>query len=299
MTNHEKPVFSDRDRSYIRRFTRVIEYIYAHLDEDPDLETLADVAALSQWHWHRIWQSTYGESIFATVKRLRLHRAAGDLGHTDLEISRIARRAGYSSAEAFNRSFKQVYGQPPAQFRSSSESKRLHPVALSLPISKHKGLSAMHAVEVKSLPSAKMAVIPHHGSYMQIGKAFETLVGVLITQIGPGVNEPLRALYFSDPTQVAEEDLRSAAGAVVPDTFPIEEPLEAYQVRSGDYAILRHTGPYPELRWAYEWLYGEWLPNSGRVPADAPCMEIYVNNPREIAPADLITDICLPLKTAR
>ena len=79
MTNHEKLKLSPRDNGYIRRFTRVIEYIYANLDEDPDLPTLAEVAALSPSHWHRIWQATYGESIFATVKRLRLHRAAGDL----------------------------------------------------------------------------------------------------------------------------------------------------------------------------------------------------------------------------
>ncbi len=298
MTNHEKPVFSARDRGYIRRFTRVIEYIYAHLDEDPDLETLADVAALSQWHWHRIWQCTYGESIFATVKRLRLHRAAGDLGHSDQEIRVIAARAGYGSTEAFTRSFKQAYGQTPWQFRTSSQSMRPHPVTDELPVSRQKGLTQMHEIEIREMPPKKLAVIPHQGAYMQIGKAFETLVGVLTTQIGPRINEPLRAIYFSDPTKVSEEDLRSAAGAVVPDTFPIEEPLEAYQAQGGDYAILRHTGPYPELRWAYEWLFGEWLPNSGRVPADAPCMEIYQNNPREIPPADLITDICLPLKAA-
>lgn len=42
---------------YVRRFTRVVEYIYAHLDQAPDLNTLADVAALSPWHWHRTWQA--------------------------------------------------------------------------------------------------------------------------------------------------------------------------------------------------------------------------------------------------
>ena len=298
MTNQENSVFSAKDRGYIRRFTRVIEYIYAHLDEDPDLETLADVAALSPWHWHRIWQSTYGESIFVTVKRLRLHRAAGDLGHSDQEISKIAKRAGYGSSEAFSRSFKLAYGQTPAQFRSASKSNRYHPMDISLPNTMPRGLSVMRSVEITHFPSAKMALIPHRGSYMQIGKAFETLVGVLMTQVGPGCDEPLRALYFSDPTQVPEEDLRSAAGAVVPEVFPIEAPLEAYQVERGDYAVLRHIGPYPELRGSYEWLYGEWLPNSGRVPADAPCMEIYRNNPREVAPADLITDICLPLQPA-
>ncbi len=52
------------------------------------------------------------------------------------------------------------------------------------------------------------------------------------------------------------------------------------------------------MKWAYEWLYGEWLTQSGREPDDAPCLEVYLNNPRDTAPADLLTDICLPLKPA-
>ena len=67
MTNHEKLTLSPRDNGYIRRFTRVIEYIYANLDEDPDLATLAEVAALSPSHWHRVWQSTTSRTTTLTT----------------------------------------------------------------------------------------------------------------------------------------------------------------------------------------------------------------------------------------
>jgi AraC family transcriptional regulator len=49
------------------------------------------------------------------------------------------------------------------------------------------------------------------------------------------------------------------------------------------------------MRAAYEWLYGTWLVQSGREAADAPVFEEYLNNPKETAPADLHTEICLPL----
>lgn len=49
------------------------------------------------------------------------------------------------------------------------------------------------------------------------------------------------------------------------------------------------------MRAGYQWLYGEWLVRSGLEPADAPVFEEYLNNPRDTAPSDLLTDIYLPL----
>ncbi|WP_428646033.1 AraC family transcriptional regulator [Roseibium sp.] len=298
MSHHEKQSVSPKDNGYVRRFTRVIEYIYAHLDEDPDLTTLAEVAALSPWHWHRVWQSTYGESVVATVKRLRLHRAAADLAYTDMTLAAIARRAGYGSQEAFSRSFKTSYGQTPSSYRAASLKNRLQPAHGGAPVPLSQGKLLMHDVEIKSLPSEKLAVLRHKGPYMEIGKAFETLLGLLVSRQLIGRAGPAKALYFSDPTQVPEDELQSVAGVVVGEDFPVDAPLEALETRGGDYAVLRYKGPYADMKRAYDWLYGDWLARSGREPADAPCMEIYLNNPRDTAPADLLTDICLPLKPA-
>ncbi len=66
--------------------------------------------------------------------------------------------------------------------------------------------------------------------------------------------------------------------------------------RGGDYAVLRHSGPYPEMKEAYRWLYREWLPQSGRCGADAPPFELYVNMPGTTAPEDLLTDIHVSLR---
>ena len=298
MTQHEKQTISPKDNGYIRRFSRVIEYIYANLDQDPDLATLAEIAALSPWHWHRVWQSTYGESIVATVKRLRLHRAAADLSYTDTPIAQVAKRAGYGSLEAFSRSFKQAYGHSPSSYRSAGVQARVQPAHGGAPVPQSKGHSLMHEVEIKSLPSEHLAVLRHKGPYMEIGKAFENLIGILASRNLMGQVGAMKALYFSDPTHVPEEELQSAAGVAVSDSMAVEAPLEQVEVRGGDYAVLQYKGPYADMKWAYEWLYGEWLTQSGREPADAPCVEIYLNNPRETAPADLLTDICLPLKPA-
>ena len=61
-------------------------------------------------------------------------------------------------------------------------------------------------------------------------------------------------------------------------------------------AFIRHLGPYAELGVAYRWLYGQWLPTSGREPADGPPFEVYLNNPEDTPPDELITEIHIPLK---
>lgn len=285
------PAETASQASYVRRFTRVIEYIYAHLDEAPDLNTLADVAALSPYHWHRTWQAVYGESVINTVKRLRLQRAAADLANTDMALEAIWPRAGYGSLAAFSRSFKDAYGLTPTEYRKAGSHTRF-----AMPASP-KGVSAMPDVAIRTLAPAELAVIPHRGSYMEIGRAFETLFGTLGARnlLRPGLC--MRGLFYSDPTSVPEAELQSAAGIVLPDAaFPVETPLERRSLRGGDYAVLRHKGPYSDMRTAYDWLYGEWLVRSGREAADAPVFEDYLNNPREVAPTELLTDICLPLK---
>ena len=57
-----------------------------------------------------------------------------------------------------------------------------------------------------------------------------------------------------------------------------------------------HVGPYAELDRAYTWLFGDWLPESGEEAADAPAVEEYLNDPRTVSPAELRTDIWLPLR---
>jgi AraC family transcriptional regulator len=140
-------------------------------------------------------------------------------------------------------------------------------------------------------------VIPHKGSYMEIGKAFEMLFGTLGARNLLRPDLCMKGLFYSDPTSVPEAELQSAAGILIPDAqFPVEAPLQRVELRGGEYAVLRHKGPYSDMKAAYDWLYGEWLVQSGREAADAPVFEDYLNNPREVPPTELLTDICLPLK---
>ena len=50
-------------------------------------QTLAEVAAMSPYHWHRIYHAMRGETAVATAKRLRLQRASVELAQTNATMA--------------------------------------------------------------------------------------------------------------------------------------------------------------------------------------------------------------------
>lgn len=274
--------------SYEDRLHRVTEYLYDHLDGNLDLNSVAGVAALSPYHWHRIYQAIRGESVTATAKRLRLQRAGADLANTQRPLDDVASRAGYGSVAAFTRAFSDAYGLPPARYREAGSHTDFRPGLISSP-------HATWEVKVHSLPTLTLLSASHIGRYMDIGRAFESLFvragaeGLLPASIR------MMAVFLDDPTLVPEDQLRSCAGLVVEESIEPSAPLEIYAVAGGEYAILRHRGPYSDMRAAYQWLFGTWLPQSGRQPADRAVIEEYLNSPQDTAPSELLTNLCLPL----
>jgi AraC family transcriptional regulator len=274
---------------YEARLNRVLDHIYDHLDEPLDIDRLAAIACLSPYHWHRIYQAMVGETVAVTVRRLRLHRAAGYLANGAMPIAEIAERSGYGSLQSFSRTFSAVYGMPPAQYRKEGTHRRFRPTQSG------DNQMTMREVVIRDVPAMSVISVDHVGPYMQIGKAFDSLIGWLASRNLLSAQMRMVGIYYDDPGIVPEAELRSKAGVVLPHDVDAAGPVGITPVRGGQYAVLRHQGPYSDMRAAYEWLYGTWLVQSGREAADAPVFEEYLNNPKETAPTDLLTEICLPL----
>jgi AraC family transcriptional regulator len=99
-----------------------------------------------------------------------------------------------------------------------------------------------------------------------------------------------------DPDVTPADKLRMDCCVTVAESFrPEGGEVGVQTVAGGDHAVVTHRGPYSRLGETYRWLYGVWLPGSGREPADAPPFEVYRNTPGETPPEDLLTDVHLPL----
>ena len=274
--------------SYEDRVLRVLTYIHDHPDGDLSLDVLADVAAMSRFHWHRVFRAITGETCAQAVRRVRLHRAAIRLVQTDKPVTQVANDVGYPNLKSFARAFSEAYGSSPAAFRRAGQFLPAHPRFRT-------GEYPMHPITTRTEPARRVVALPHSGAYAHIGKSFETF-GALCESRGlwPHVG-PMIGVYLDSPDDVPEDKLRSYAGA----EFRGDETpagMENLQIKGGKTAVLTFKGPYSGLHAAYHTLFGNWLPQSGEEPADQPCYEIYLNDPRETAPDELLTEICLPLK---
>ncbi|MBL1405887.1 MAG: AraC family transcriptional regulator [Rhizobiales bacterium] len=281
------PATSKRS-DYEKRILRVLQYIYENPTGDLSLDNLADIAAMSRFHWHRVFLGLTGETCAQAVRRIRLHLSASMLCHSDLPVGEIAKNIGYPSSRSFIRVFSERYGFSPGVFRKMG---RVGPLKSKLIA----GETNMFKIEIVDAPKRRLAAIFHKGSYIGIAKHFETLATIAGSRgLWPQVKNVL-GVYCDDPNAVAEADLRSYAGLEVDDNFEIMEETQELVLKGGAYAVLHFKGPYTSMQPAYNYLFGEWLANSVRELRDEPAYEVYLNSPSDTKPDDLITKIYMPL----
>ncbi|MET4683319.1 AraC family transcriptional regulator [Brevundimonas faecalis] len=273
---------------YRDRLDRVLDHIHAHLEDDLSFDRLAEVACLSPYHWSRIYSAMRGETVVATIRRLRLQRAAERLSNTDLDIAAVASRAGYGSADAFRRAFKEAFDLSPAAYRAQGSHAAFKAACAAAD-------ARAFPVTIETIPAQRCVGMDHVGSYMGIDHAMGRLFGELAARGVLPAQPAMKAVFFDDPDLGPEEALRSRACLPVADEAMIDAPLVETVLRGGVYARLAYTGPYADMRGAYRWLLGVWLPASGYEPDDAPIFEAYLNDPSSTPQNELRTDIHLPL----
>lgn len=284
-------------QSYRQRLTAVIDYIHANLNGDLDVNRLADVAMMSPYHFHRIYRELARETVNATVRRLRLQRAAAELIRSNHSLSEIAKLVSYGSLEAFSRAFTKQFGQTPGEYREA-KSKQMaveEPFIAMLPTEK-KVYDDMYTVEIMNLDEMSVATYSHQGDYMEIGAVFEKLFMYGVSQGLATDDTRSFGLYYDDPQSVDKSELRSKACATIPADVELtgDDAPDKMTIPAGRYATVLFKGSYAELEKPYNWFFGEWLPNSGHEAADFPPMEEYLNDPKETPPNELLTRIyCL------
>lgn len=272
------------------------------------METLANIACFSPFHFHRIFRGLTGETVADLTRRIRLEYAYYMLMQQKLDVTEATFEIGYENVESFSRAFKKHFGFNPskatigkvmADFKThASYAVRLNFSPLKLDLQPIIGETAMK-VRIEEIKEHPIAYIRHIGPYHEVGDTYRQLFAWAVSK---GLVQPKTAVYgfsWDDPTVVPANQLRFDAAISLPNNTKVngEKPVEILKFPAGLWAISRLQGSYQKISGAFQELMGTWVPTSGYLPDDKrPCLEIYLNDPDNTSESELLTDICIPIQ---
>jgi transcriptional regulator GlxA family with amidase domain len=101
-----------------RRMLRARDEMDRRFAEPLDVPTLAAVAHLSPSQFGRVFKDVFGETPHRYLQRRRVERAMTLLRQTNRPVTDIAWDVGFASLGTFSRTFNNVVGRSPSEFRT-------------------------------------------------------------------------------------------------------------------------------------------------------------------------------------
>ena len=119
LSKHEGvPPATSQEPRLLRRLLRAKDRMDAAPYEAWPINRLAKVSGVSAAHFARSFKQAFGAPPHRYLLTRRVERATALLRETDLPITEIALEAGWSSLGAFGRTFRDVVGESPGEFRA-------------------------------------------------------------------------------------------------------------------------------------------------------------------------------------
>lgn len=110
---------AEEDRN--RRLLRARDLIDRRSPETLDVEALAAVALMARSHFIREFRAAFGETPHRYLQRRRIERAMTLLRTTETPVTDVCMEVGFSSLGTFSRTFRDVVGLSPSEFRLGSD----------------------------------------------------------------------------------------------------------------------------------------------------------------------------------
>lgn len=111
------PPVGAADEDQNRRLLRARDHIDVHYRAPLDVPSLAAVACMSPAHFIRSFKAAFGETPHRYLQRRRIERAMEQLRRTDRTVSEVCVDVGWSSFATFSRTFREVVGCSPSEYR--------------------------------------------------------------------------------------------------------------------------------------------------------------------------------------
>lgn len=318
------PDLEQSRHEYIGRVNRVIDYIKDNLHGDLSLEQLARVATFSPFYFHRIFGAIAGETLNQFILRTRLERAAFQLSFSRRKtITTVALDCGFSGSATFSRAFRNAYGMSATEWRQNpagnyrknrktngNECKAVSGTrfyfdpqqnTLNWRIKMSDKLKV--DVQVKNLPELNVAYVRHRGYYRPDDAVlFQGLFRRLLTWAAPRgfvqfpKTQALTVYSSGHPDVTPSERLAVDVCITIPEGTPVDGEIGTRKISGGQYAVTRMEATIQECGEAWNYVFKQWLPESGLQPDDGAYYLNHLNDPQQHPQKLHIVEMCLPVK---
>ncbi|MDP5148734.1 AraC family transcriptional regulator [Rheinheimera baltica] len=285
----------------VERYATRVEKVLAYIESlgaqtQPTLDELAAVAAISPFHFHRVWRVMTGETVFESLRRVQMGRALVALQNERAPVVEVAEAAGYASGQSFARSLKAFAGASASELRADPAKMAAFVARIT------HGLRAQDddvpgiEVTIVELQPLKILATRNTGAYESLFNGYGRLFELVTQCMPPEDVRGIHGLWPDDPRTTAPEDFRfdcafsvaQTAGAAPPGTHWAELP-------SGTCLSVRHVGDYDALLDTIDWLYAMAL-EAGIELRNAPLFAHYIDDPESTPVAEWRTDVYLPIE---
>lgn len=291
------------------RVNRAINFARSRVRDALDLESMADVACLSKYHFTRVFNAHLNETPGQYLVRIRLELAARKLIYTQrTSMTQIAMDCGFSGSDTFSRAFRARFGSAPRIFRTSNQwcletIKATHPLSKEI----HKpgemvqpdALSNLR-VRIEPRPDYRVAYIRHVGPYGDINNTISDTFSALQRWAAR------RGILRSDTSYIGlctdNSSITPArhctydACLVLEDDIPEDDIVSIQTIPACICAVLYVECKPVQLNRYWTWLTSVWLPNGGTNLSFQPAYERFEGVGEKNVASDFGVELCMPLE---
>lgn len=259
----------------LRELNRVIDYIEEHLTDEISLESVADYARVSDFHFRKVFFYLSGMTLSEYIKNRRLSEANKDLLAGERVID-VAFKYGYESTDGFTRVFKKWSGLLPSDVIKKKRCKMFPKFSFKIVVTG--GITMEFRIENKSsfnfFGISKRIPMQFEGVNKEVVKLIQSITEEQKKEMRELQNiapyEILNISYDADAKFMKEEgDLTHMIGVM--STREMSKQLEKLPVEAGLWAVFPNEGLFPStLQQTWARIYSEWLLSSNYELIDNP-----------------------------
>jgi AraC family transcriptional regulator len=274
----------------LQQLNKAVLLMATKLDQEQQasLDELAEAAALSKYHFHRIYRLLLGETCQQTQLRLKLAKAGQALTLAQNSVTEAALQAGFASSQSLAKALQRELGSNATDLRSDPDRLSCVMQELARP---RQVTESPYQVTLVSLAAGTVVSITTQGLYPKLNDTYGSLFSMLADQAG--ILAILGLAYEDVDSDVSARF--DCALLVKPLPQQLDPELQLQQLSAQQYLVFRHLGGYQRLSDSIDWLYAYCLDCSFFLPADRPCLHHYLDDPEQVDEDLLRTDIYLPV----